>query len=198
MDRKNTSVPVPTLLAQAFPAQTSLFVTVGAVPMPLVWVDGRGTSDAMQLQARLTAMAQLSEDELTRAYGQVDANWIYAYGRASAFFLRVVIDAPSFPAPAIVPALRTEFAVRFLLEERTVRVLRMIARCQSVLLHFEMEPEWEQRLSSLQGHEGLVDLGERGGVLVRSSLLLLFRPDLIARMASQLDEWERVFRQRKG
>jgi hypothetical protein len=199
MNTKDTATSLSTLLANALPAQAHVPVVVGTDFMPLVWVDARMSPEVILLQARLstlgTCLGQLSAGELDQVYGQVDVRWIYAYGRANAFFLHVVVDAPLLSSPVAVPALRAEFAVRFSLNDATVRLLRVIAECRRVLLHFDAEPEWVQHLPPTSGNEQARDMGERGLTLVRSSLFLLFRPDLIARMAGQLDVWERTFEQ---
>lgn len=202
MDMKDSPTALRTLLANALPALSHLPIIVGTDFMPLVWADGRMSPEATLLQSRLatlsTYLGQFPEDELERVYGQIDVRWIYAYGRANAFFLHIIVDAPSLPTPVPVPALHAEFAVRFELCDATARLLRVIAECRRVLLHFDAEPEWVHLLPPLQGNVRARDMGERGAALVRSSLPLAFRPDLAERMAGQLDLWERTFKQRRG
>jgi hypothetical protein len=47
------------------------------------------------LQARLatlsTRLDQFPEGELEQVCGQIDVRWIYAYGRANAFFLHIIV-----------------------------------------------------------------------------------------------------------
>lgn len=199
MNTNNTQAFLRTLLTNALPARSHLPVIVGTDFMPLIWVDGKSSSDVMLLQERLTALgkclAQIPIGCLEQVYGQVDARWIYAYGRANAFFLHVTVDAPPFSTPVAVPALRAEFAVRFSLDDATGQLLRVIAECQRMLLHFDAEPEWVQHLPPLQQDERARDMGEAGLILVRSGLYLFFSPDMITRMVGQLDVWEQIFKQ---
>jgi hypothetical protein len=199
MNTNNTPVFLCALLANALPARSHLPVLVGTDFMPLIWVDGTSSPEAMLLQERLTSLgrylAQIPNGNLEQVYGQVDARWIYAYGRDSAFFLHVMVDAPPFSTPVAVPALHAEFAVRFELGDVTVRWLRVIAECQRMLLHFDAEPEWVRRLPPLQRDEQARDMGEAGLILVRSSLYLFFPPHMMTRMVGQLDVWEQVIKQ---
>jgi hypothetical protein len=202
MDMKDSPTSLRNLLANALPARAHLPILVGTDFMPLVWVDGRLSPEATLLQARLftlsTYLGQFSESGLEQVYGKIDVRWIYAYGRANAFFLHIIVDAPTLSTPTAVPALRAEFAVRFELGDVTARLLRTIAECRRLLLHFDAEPEWVQHLPPPQDNERARDMGERGLALVRSGLPLLFRPEVMARLAGQIDLWERIFEQRGG
>lgn len=198
MDTPNTPASLGTRLSSALPVQSHLPVFVGTTLMPMVWVDGSASPDATRLHERLTiigkCLSQFSEGDIELLYGQLKARWICAYGSTGAFFLQITIDAPPLTATVALPALHAEVTLRFSLDDATVRVLETIAKCRRVLLHFETEPEWVRQRPPLPGMAWMRDLGEQGLMLVRSGLPIIFRPDLAALMASQLDMREEISR----
>jgi hypothetical protein len=184
-------------LDTALPAVLSLPVAIGTAFAPVVWVDATERPDVRDLQARLSSVgehfSQFSEFELRRIYGKIEVRWIYAFGReTNAFFLWVKIQVPSFERSFLaLPAFHMEVAFSFNVDDpATVALLRSIVQSRNLLLHFDEVPEWVRQLPPLSSDQRRArDFGKRGQALVRSSLPLEFRPDVIAKMGMQLEQW---------
>jgi hypothetical protein len=184
-------------LDTALPAVLSLPVAIGTAFAPVVWVDAAGRPDARELQARLSSVgehfAQLSEADLRSIYGETEVRWIYAFGRKrNAFFLWGKIQSPAFARSFLtLSAFHLELAISFNVDDpATVALLRGVVLSRSVLLRFEEVPEWVRQLPPLSSDQRSArDFSARGQELVRSSLPLEFRPDVIAKMGAQLERW---------
>jgi hypothetical protein len=181
----------------ALPAVLSLPVSVGYTFAPVVWVDSHRRPDVQVLQARLASVGehfgQLNEFELRRIYGKIEVRWIYAFGKqTNAFFLWARIQVPSFERPFVrLPALQVELAFSFNVDDPpTVALLRSLADCRSMFVQFAEVPDWVRQLPPLSSDRRRAhDLGKRGQALIRSSLPLEFRPDVVERMEVQLEQW---------
>ena len=196
MDEENARALAPQL-DSALPAVFCLPVAVGYTFGPIVWVENDGRPDVRDLQARLasvgTYFSQFNEFELRRIYGKIEVRWIYAFGKhANAFFLWTRIQAPSFERPFVtLPAFQAELAVSFNLDDpATLALLRSIVASRTILIHFDEVPTWVKQLPPLKTDLRLTrDYGRRGKELIQSSLPLEFRPEVVAKMGAQLEQW---------
>jgi hypothetical protein len=184
-------------LDAALPVVLTLPVAIGYAFASVVWVDSNGRQDVLDLQARLSSvgahLSQFNEFELHRIYGKTQVHWIYAFGRkANAFFLWIKIQVPSFERLWLtLPAFQAEVTISFNVDDpATVALLRSLVVSRNLLLHFDDVPEWVRQLPPLSSDQRRArDYGKRGQELVRSSLPLEFRPEVIAKMGVQLEQW---------
>lgn len=183
-------------LDAALPAVLSLPVAIGTVYGQVLWVDSHGRADVQALQERLSSLgdhfSQLYEFDLRRIYGKIEVRWIYAYGKRNAFFLWARIQAPSFERPFVtLPAQRIELTISFNVDDPpTVALLRSLADCRTMFIQFAEVPDWVRQLPPLSSDQRRArDFGKRGQELIRSSLPLEFRLDVVARMVGQLELW---------
>jgi hypothetical protein len=186
-------------LDTALPAVLSLPVVIGPTlaQAQVVWVESAGRPDMLNLQARLSSVgahfSQFSEFELRRIYGKTEVRWVYAFGKhANAFFLWIKIQTPSFARPFLtLPALQAELAISFnVADPPTVALLRSLVQCRSLFLHFDEVPAWVRQLPPLSSDQRRArDYGKQGLALIRSGFSLEFRPEVIAKMGIQLEQW---------
>jgi hypothetical protein len=184
------------LIRSALPAILYLQVTAEDTSAPVAWVDGTGRPDLSALTGRLLTIgdqyAHLDTVERESIYGLSEVQWMYVYrADASVFFLRVQVQMPTFARPFLeLAAFQTQFVIAFgVNDDPTIALLRAIADSHSLMLHFDATPEWVG--NPPPGSRNALGSDYSGHIrqLLRTGFPLWFRPDTVARMRAQLEQW---------